>query len=774
MRRVGWCILMLSAVCAGAARGGAARAAVVIPLRGRIDEFMVEAFETRLREAKAQFDAERARRRDRDADRLDEGEPIRKAATPELVLLDLHVTGGAAGATVRIADAVHDLSRRDYGTAALVHGPGSAPATLIALACQDVFLAEKARLVPLAPDRFDPKPTEKEEKQFLDSLRRYCGDRPRLEALYVAFADPATEVHAVVFEGRGGQPAFYDAAGFKRVRASDQPILRSERVVARGRRAELAAAAAQRIGLAEGIVQTAGEAATALKVPGKALTTLNAAGEATKPTTATASKPAEPDERPKKAQLGPVGDGDTVAVITITGMVGYGMQHSVERRLAEAQAMDPALIVLEFNTPGGRLDSAYGISDKIFDIKAPRTVAYINDEAISAGSFIAVACDEIVMHDGSTMGDCQIVAGGEPVKLEKYESPLRAQFRKYCEGKYPIALAMAMVTEDIEVHECITPEGTKEYLTGQEFGNLTAAERDRYTRTRRVVTKDRLLTMTHTEARDFGFAKAVVSSRQDILDLYGLGDRGVTIEVLDWTWSEKFVRYLDYVAPVILMLGMLGIIIELKTPGFGVFGIVGLALVGVFFFGKYTAGLAEVWEIALFVVGVALLAGELFVTPGFGLLGVSGILCMVASLVLSLQSFGWPANPFEWQVFERNLATVGAVVVGTFVALVIVARHLHKAPYVGRLVLATPPSSTDETEVTRSVTPGPSAEAEESRAESLVGRRGQARSMLRPAGMAEVDGEPLNVVTEGDYINPGEPIEIVQVRGNRIVVKRAR
>ena len=87
-----------------------------------------------------------------------------------------------------------------------------------------------------------------------------------------------------------------------------------------------------------------------------------------------------------------------------------------------------------------------------------------------------------------------------------------------------------------------------------------------------------------------------------------IADREVEIRVLDWNWSEKAVRYLDWVAPVLLMLGILGIIIELKTPGFGFFGLAGLALVAVFFFGKYTAGLAEVWEILLFVVGVALLA----------------------------------------------------------------------------------------------------------------------------------------------------------------------
>jgi len=217
-----------------------------------------------------------------------------------------------------------------------------------------------------------------------------------------------------------------------------------------------------------------------------------------------------------------------------------------------------------------------------------------------------------------------------------------------------------------------------------------------------------------------------------------------------------------------ITLGILGIIIELKTPGFGVFGLAGLALVTVFFLGKHAAGLAETWEILLFFAGVALLAVEVFVLPGFGIAGISGLLCIVASIVLSAQKFVVPAKPWEWEQFNWNLTQLGLVCIGVFVGAILVGKYLHKAPYVGRFILATPPTATSE-----SVLAPPSAAEEAQQAATLVGKRGEAVTLLRPAGRIEVDGEPLDVVTEGDFIHPGEPVEICGVRGNRIVVRRA-
>lgn len=785
MRRRVVLAIAMSVACVAAARAGEGRVAVAIPLHGRVDDFMVEAFGKRMREAHAEFRSGRFRRSMRDIDRHGEGKPVKKPSAPDVVLLDLHTTGGTAAATLYLADDIHGLSRDGIVTAAVVRAPASPSTTLLALACEHVFFTDTGRLAAVDPQGFDPKATEKEREELLASLRWYCQERPRLKPLYVAFAEPADEVHAVVFEGREGQPAFYGAEEFKRVRASDQAILRSERVVAKGKRAELTAAVAERIGLSGGTVATIGAAATRLKIPGNALTMLKPVGTPKKPTTAVAAKPsekpkkgAEPkkDEEPK-GKIGPVGDGDTVAVIRLEGVLGHAWLYSVRRRLEIAQALNPALIIFDIDTPGGRVDHMLEIGKMIFAVEKTRTVAFINDKALSAGSIISLACDEIVMQRGSQMGSAQIITGqGEAIGSEKIEekfaSVIRTRVRTYCEGKFPAALAVAMVSLRIEVYQATTADGKTEYFTDEEWENQTPQERERFVSSKKVVTSKTLLNMDDTKAREYGFSRATVRSHADILKLYGL--EGRKVQLLEISWSEIFVRALDTVGPVLMVLGIIAIVIELKTPGFGVFGLTGVVLLGVFFLGKYTVGLAEIWEIALFAVGIMLLAVEIFVTPGFGVLGITGMLCMLTSLILSLQSFVWPDTPIQWNDFQVNLLTVGTVLIVSFVAIVSLARYLHRAPYLGKLVLVGPvPTAEQRSAVSEAVSPLPSPEREKRRSEELVGRKGTSTTLLRPAGRGEFDGEPLDVVTEGDFIQSGEPIEICKVRGNRVVVRRA-
>ncbi len=445
--------------------------------------------------------------------------------------------------------------------------------------------------------------------------------------------------------------------------------------------------------------------------------------------------------------------------------------------------MDPALVVFEMNTKGGALFPALDIADLIWGLRNELpTVAWVNREAISAGALIAIACSEIVMQESSLIGDAAVVDGssGEMMKSEKIDSYLRPRFKNFCRDgdkeRYPHALIEAMITIGTEVYEVETQDGTREYVTRDEYENLQRSpERmSRYKDLRRaekVVPAGKLLTMDETKAKRFGFSSATVKSRQDLLALYDVAGREAV--TLQWTWSEQLVRWLDLAGPFLLTLGLLAIMLEFKMGGSGAFAVIGIALIAVFFLGKYAAGLAEVWEIVLFFVGLVLLAIEVFVTPGFGLLGISGLLLMLVSVVLSLQGFALPSTSVEFGDFRWSIAQVGLVAIGVFLGTLVLGRYLHRTPYLGKMILAAPPPSTARTAVTEAISPPPSVEAERRRAEELVGRRGKAASMLRPAGRADFDGEPLDVVTDGDLIEAGEAIEIAEVHGNRIVVRRA-
>ncbi|NQT86597.1 hypothetical protein HQ560_07530, partial [bacterium] len=515
-----------------------------------------------------------------------------------------------------------------------------------------------------------------------------------------------------------------------------------------------------------GIEDSVGAVAGTFHVPGSLLVVLEQKGAATPAPTATRDRAAKPRERdiPK---TGPI------VIIPLDGMVGEGMRHSVERRLREAAALEPALLVFEMDTYGGILASALSIADSIFDLEKPHTIAFVNDKAISAGALISVACDEIIMTRGSEIGDCQVVSGGgEKVGSEKIDTVLRARFRTFCDGKYPLALSEAMVSQETEIYQVTTRDGATEFLTGEQWENLTAAERESYApgSEKKILSDTRLLTMTDKEAAQYGFSTETVKGRSGLIDALGLSAREQV--VLDWTWSELLVRWLDSVGPLFLTLGILGIIIELKTPGFGIPGIVGLCLIAVFFLGKNAAGLADAWEIMLFGIGVALLAVEVFLIPGFGFVGLAGLLCMAASVILALQPFTVPQSTADWSMFEVNVMSLGMVTLGVFIGALLIGRYLHKAPYLGKLVLASPPPSTSPTATSRSVLSMPTQQAADERASELVGRQGKAISLLRPAGRAEFDGEPMDVVTQGDFIQAGEPIEICEVHGNRVVVAR--
>ena len=762
--RAAWPVVAVLALAAAADAGS--RMTYVIPLKGPVDDALVESFHERAREARRPTKSKGVVNADGD---LETHYEHRRA---ELILVDLQTTGGSLDAALALAAWIRDLENWNVDTVALVHGPGSPATTLLALACDKLLMAADAKLVPLDPAKFVPPAEPKTKARIHKALEKFAKHRPRYLPLFKALVEPSADLQAVEFAQRPGQWEFMTTAEFRKRLAATEEAFTNVSIAKAGSLPTLTAETATRIRLAEGTAATPGAAANQLQIAGKDLQVL---GSPKAPRPAAKKAPAEAAPRAIVGEPhapGEIHDQGPVVFIPLDGMVGKGWRDSVERRVRKAKELGAALLVFEIDTYGGYVKYAFEVSSQLFAIRDTRTVAYVNDKAISAGSIISVACDEIVMHRGSLLGDCQIVTQqGEAVRREKADTVLRADFRKLCEGKYNTALVEAMVNEDYEVYECKKHDGTLEWISGKDHGNLTPAEREQYVSLKKVITDEQLLTMTATEAHKYGFSKLTVNSRDELLDYYRVADRERV--TLAWHWSEAFVRWLDVVAPLLLSLGILGIIIELKTPGFGVFGIVGLLLVGVFFYGKYASNLAEVWEILLFFAGVALLAVEIFILPGFGICGVLGLICMVASILLSLQQFVIPAKPFEWEQFNWNVTQLGMVVVGVFVGVFLVSRYLHRTPYFGKLVLAAAPPATAETAVSIAVSPPPSAEAEAERAGELVGKQGVALTKLRPAGRAEIDGEPLDVATEGDFIDAGEPVEIAEVHGNRIIVRRA-
>ena len=439
--------------------------------------------------------------------------------------------------------------------------------------------------------------------------------------------------------------------------------------------------------------------------------------------------------------------------------------------MSEALDAGAEVIVFEIDTFGGRLDAALEIGDSIDDIKqrtnrSVKTVAYVHKKAISAGALISLACREIVMRNGTTIGDCQAVQVNpqtRPMEAapEKIQSPTLAFMRKYAQSNgYPELLCEAMVDPDIEVKKVVFPDGTVRYLRSQEFDKLGAEEK-KGAKDELIVPAGKLLTMTDSEAREYGFSRASVASRAEAIGLYARPD--AVIITYETNWSEELVRFLNSmsVSGVLMVVGMLALYMAFKTPGFGAAETVAIVCFAVLFLSKYLVGLATTVEVVIFVVGVVLLAIEFFIIPGFGFVGVGGILCVLASLVLALQKFNLPEYNWEVTDFLENLLTVfGSVGVATVLFMFFV-RFMPQTPFLKKLVLTT--SETAEA----GYVAGKVGRRE------LVGKSGVALSTLRPSGRAEIDGEMMLVVADGDFIEAGSPIVVSEVRGYRVVVTKA-
>lgn len=419
-----------------------------------------------------------------------------------------------------------------------------------------------------------------------------------------------------------------------------------------------------------------------------------------------------------------------VYVAPIEGIIDLGLAPFVERVLREAEAAGAAAVVLDINTFGGRVDAAVIIRDAL--LRSPvRSVAFVNQRAISAGALISLAAQTIAMAEGGTIGAATPVqmgapgGGAQPVE-EKTVSYMRKEFRATAETrKRPPDIAEAMVDADVAIPG--------------------------------LIEKGKLLTLTTSEALKHRVADFRADTLEAVLERLGLG--GAEIRRASVNWAEQIVRFLTHpiLGSVLMTIGILGIIVEIRTPGFGVPGIIGLTSLGLFFWGHWLVRLAGWEEILLVALGIALLSIELFVTPGFGLMGVAGILALLAGLTLSLFGAGATVQLII-QAAGRVVLALLAAVVGSLVLL----RFLPHLPYARKLVLDTALGA-----------PAGYASAPEGDLR-WVGKHGTATSPLRPAGIGEFEGERVDVVSDGAFVEAGAAIEVVRVEGNRIVVRAAR
>jgi membrane-bound serine protease (ClpP class) len=418
--------------------------------------------------------------------------------------------------------------------------------------------------------------------------------------------------------------------------------------------------------------------------------------------------------------------GAKVLKVPIHGTIDLGVAAFL-RRVLEDHA-DAAVIILDVNTLGGRVDAGIQMRDALLESKV-RTVAFVHPRAISAGALIALSCDVIAVVKGASIGAATPIELGEdgakPVE-EKMVSYFRTEMRSTAEAKGRRGdIAEAMVDASVEI------EG--------------------------LDTSDKLLTLDTQSALAWKMADLEASSVADITKAFGI-DAAHVVEERE-NWAEQVVRFLTdpVVSGLLMSLGTLGILIELYTPGLGIPGALGVLCLTLFFGGHLLVKLAGLEELLLFVVGLASLLIELFVIPGFGIAGITGLLCMFVALMLTLT--GLPLDvALSSGAWMEPFGRVSIASLVTFIAMVVAARYLPRTRAGRALVL--------ERATTRSE--GFTSAPEQQR---RLGQLGVAETDLRPSGLGRFGEERVDVVSEGDYVAKGVRIQVVEVAGARVVVR---
>ncbi|MFE4812267.1 nodulation protein NfeD [Peribacillus simplex] len=400
--------------------------------------------------------------------------------------------------------------------------------------------------------------------------------------------------------------------------------------------------------------------------------------------------------------------------VPIEETVEKGLSAFLERALTTAEAADADLVVFEVNTPGGAVDAAGEIA-KLLSDSPIKTVAFVNNRALSAGAYISLSADEIYMVPSATMGSAAVIDSAGNAAGKKAQSYWLAAMKTAAEqnGRDPI-YAQAMADVDIDLPE---------------YG----AE------------KGKLLTFTAEQAKKAGYSEGTVSGKAELYSILGVED--ADIRSIEESFPEKLARFLTnpIVVPILLTIAGIGIVMELFSPGFGIPGVIGITSLVLFFYGHLVAGITGYESLAMFIIGVILVLIEFFI-PG-GIIGLLGFTAIVGSLFLAT---GDPVH--------MTISLLIAVTVSILVFILLVKVFGKQMKFFRKMIL------TDATKTEQGYVSNPNRL-------DLLGVEGKALTDLRPSGTALVKEERVDVVTEGSFISKGSSIIIVKVEGSRVVVR---
>lgn len=440
----------------------------------------------------------------------------------------------------------------------------------------------------------------------------------------------------------------------------------------------------------------------------------------------------------KKVYVFPIREAIMPSVIKLT-----------DKCMSAAQELGADYIVIDINTYGGLVDAADSVRTRILNSRIP-VIAFINNQAASAGALISIAADTIFMREGASIGAATVVGESGQAMPDKYQSFMRSMMRATAEAHGKVAVV----------------KGSDTTWRWFRDPNIAQAMVDPTVMIPGLIDSTKVLTFTTNEAIAHNFCEGRASSVDEIMSKIGVEDYVIT--EYKPTSMDRLLGFLTNPAfqGIVIMLIIGGIYFELQTPGIGFPLVVAIAAAALYFAPLYLEGLVANWEVLLFVAGIVLILVEIFVTPGFGVIGILGIACVVLGLTFAMIdtdllryvptgeiSIGFIVNPFALVIVSVTAALIASIIVGR--------RILTGESHIGRRIVLSTEMKVSEGYVSRSTD------------SNLIGRQGVVTRVMHPTGKIEIDGTTYEAAAEdGLYIDKGEQIEVVSEQGGVLYCKK--
>jgi Membrane-bound serine protease (ClpP class) len=431
--------------------------------------------------------------------------------------------------------------------------------------------------------------------------------------------------------------------------------------------------------------------------------------------------------------------------IAIKQEIHQASQRTLVKGLQAARDAGADFIILQINTYGGAVDAADSMRTAILHEKVP-VIAFIDNQAVSAGALISIACDSVYMSSGASFGSASVVNGTGQLMPEKYQSFMRSMMRATAEAhgkKLQIKDGDSLWVwhRDPAIAEAMV--GSKTGIDG-------------------LIDTSQVLNFTSSEAMTHGYCEGSANSVQEVIQALGISE---------YEYQEYKAGFLDkligllllpIVQGLLLMMIMGGIYFELQSPGIG-FPLAAAVTAAIIYFAPlYLEGMAEYWELIIVVLGVGLLLVEVFFFPGFGLAGISGAALLFTGLVLAMvdNNIFYFEGPFPWIRLLSPLAVVSLAGLMSMLMLIYFVNKFYPMSIFNKIVLRT------ELANTGGFVGVSTKEAE------LVGNRATVFADLKPAGKIIIGNKLYEAVAEYGMIEKGASVRITRDEGGRLYCER--